>query len=216
MAYDVFFLSYQEPNAEDNWEKLKSKVPHARRVQGVKGILEAHKECARKALTSHFFVVDADSEVLDASKLAYKVDPSQASYVHLWYAANPVNGLEYGWGGLKLFPKRLLQASTSMGTDMTTGFDLVVVPEVASVTHFNSSPYDAWRSAFRETVKLSRNTDDDSLRRLNVWRTEATGNHAEWCLRGANDGYEFAQNTSDLLTINDWSWLREEFSKRYE
>ena len=30
--YDIFYLSYDEPNAEENWADIKNKVPWAKRV----------------------------------------------------------------------------------------------------------------------------------------------------------------------------------------
>mgnify|MGYP001460781096 CR=1 FL=1 len=32
---DIVFMSYDEPNADQNWEKLKTKYPRAKRVHGV-------------------------------------------------------------------------------------------------------------------------------------------------------------------------------------
>ena len=49
--YDMVFISYQEPNADENWDKLKSRFPLARRVHGVKGIHQAHIEAAKKSHT---------------------------------------------------------------------------------------------------------------------------------------------------------------------
>ena len=40
---DVIQISYHEPYADDNYELLQLFAPHAKRVQGVKGIFEAHK-----------------------------------------------------------------------------------------------------------------------------------------------------------------------------
>ena len=57
---DVFFLSYDEPFADENFELLKMFAPHAKRVHGIKGIFDAHKECARQSKTGHFYVCDAD------------------------------------------------------------------------------------------------------------------------------------------------------------
>ena len=44
--FDVVFISYQEPNAEENWQALKQRVPVAKRVHGVKGIHNAHVKAA--------------------------------------------------------------------------------------------------------------------------------------------------------------------------
>lgn len=221
MAYDVFFLSYGEPNAEQNFELLKAIRPNAKRVTGVDGLLAAHKECAKRCFTSHFFVVDADSVITDPSVFEYTVPAYDAQYVHLWYAKNAVNDLEYGWGGLKLFPKKLMKDATQSGVDMTTTFELKIIPEVASTTMFNSSEYEAWRSAFRECAKLSKGVfkeqnAEENLARLVTWKT--TGGYrpfGTWCVQGANDGAEFAEQNEDISCVNNWRWLREEFERRY-
>jgi hypothetical protein len=44
--YEVVYLSYDEPNAQANWEDLLKKVPYARHVHGIKGSDAAHKEIA--------------------------------------------------------------------------------------------------------------------------------------------------------------------------
>ena len=36
--FDIIFMSYQEPNADENWQRLVDKFPWARRVHGVKGL----------------------------------------------------------------------------------------------------------------------------------------------------------------------------------
>jgi hypothetical protein len=214
MAYDLFFLSHNEPNAEDNWLKLKSRFLHAKRVDGVDGILAAHKKCASRALTSHFFVVDADSEIIDFD-FKYKVSEYDKDYVHLWYAKNPVNNLEYGWGGLKLFPRKLILNTEETGVDMTTSFPLKIIPETVSITHFNSSPFDAWRSAFREAVKLYRLGDAESKQRLLDWETKSIyGQHADWVRIGVKDGVAYSAHSHKLHMINDWKWLKEKFDKK--
>jgi hypothetical protein len=55
---DFVYISYAEPNKEENWADLKNKVPHAKRVDGVKGFDNAHKAAARLAETQFFISVD--------------------------------------------------------------------------------------------------------------------------------------------------------------
>lgn len=219
MAYDLFFLSYQEPDADKKWENFKHRFSHAKRVHGVEGILNAHQECARRSLTSHFFVVDADNELLPSFNPTFKVSDYDRQYVHLWYARNPVNRLEYGWGGLKLFPKKEMLAKLSMGLDMTTGFELKVIPETVSVTNFATTPFEAWRSGFREAAKLTRSLDDPdcdplTTHRLSAWTTLNYGVlNGDWAVRGAKEGKKFAGLSPDLSPINDWGWLRARFEE---
>ena len=69
---EVFHLSYYEPFADETYEKLKERVPWAKRVAGVKGIFYGHKECARQSLTTMFYVVDADAILEDDFNFAYR------------------------------------------------------------------------------------------------------------------------------------------------
>ena len=60
---DVFYLSYDEPNKEERWADIISKFPFAKRVDGSKGIDNAHKECARQSDTDRFITIDGDNIV---------------------------------------------------------------------------------------------------------------------------------------------------------
>src|SRR6478609_8931549 len=62
---DVFFLSYDEPNADENFTHLLSVFPHAQRIHGVKGFDAVHKQAANKSKTEYFITVDADTYVFD-------------------------------------------------------------------------------------------------------------------------------------------------------
>jgi len=212
MAYDLFFLSHGEQNAEKHWFRLREMAPHAQRVEGIDGILLAHQRCAQLARTANFFVVDADNEVLDLD-VRLRLPAYDQNYVHIWRAKNPVNGLVYGWGGIKLFPRKLLRDATVMPLDLTTSFTIKVVEDIGSITHFNTSAYDAWRSAFRECVKLTCIDNDESRARLAVWCSVARGAYAEDCLRGACDGRVFAMvHRNEVGRINDWDWLRARYA----
>ena len=61
--FDIIFMSYQEPNADENWDKLVSKYKWAQRVHGVKGLVNAHIECAKVSRTSMYYHVEADNIV---------------------------------------------------------------------------------------------------------------------------------------------------------
>lgn len=216
--YDVFFLSYDEPYAEQYWDVLKGQHPSARRCKGIAGIQAAHAKCAEKSRTPHFFVVDADNQVIRPEIFAYRVPEWDAGYVHLWYAKNSVNGLTYGWGGIKLFPKNLFNDATGRRLDMTTSFPLKIIEDVASITHFNTTPYETWRSAFRECVKLSQSDEPEAIERLETWCKPVSGYsppYTEWATRGAQDGVEYGSRNRDdfdaLMLINDYAWLKARF-----
>ena len=218
-SYDLVFLSYDEPNAEENWIKLSSKYPHAKRVHGVVGILNAHKKAAQISTPNNFYVIDGDSLIVDDFDFDIQLDEYDAkNYVHIWKCLNPVNGLEYGYGGLKLFNKDMFMAIDETLVDMSTilGSGVKLMDKVASVTHFNSDETRAFRSAFRECTKLAsgiikNQVDEESKRRLDTWLTVGEGPFADYVLLGARHGKEFGEANADdvnmLTKINDFKWL---------
>ena len=80
--YDIVFISYQEPNADENWARLKSRFPFAKRVHGVKGIHQAHIKSASYCFTDMMWVVDGDAVVLD--KFNFDYTPFDLEYVYVW------------------------------------------------------------------------------------------------------------------------------------
>ena len=63
MDCDIVYLSYDEPNAEENYADLLTKVPWAKRVHGVEGSDAAHKACARLSETERLIVIDGDNKI---------------------------------------------------------------------------------------------------------------------------------------------------------
>ena len=123
--YDIVFISYQEPNADANYATLKAKFPMAKRVHGVKGIHQAHIKAAKKCFTKMFWIVDADAIIMDDFNFDYVVPNHQLDHVHVWRSQNPVNDLVYGYGGVKLFPRKLTIVMDTSKPDMTTKVDLI-------------------------------------------------------------------------------------------
>lgn len=215
---DVVFISYNETNAEENWNRVKQKCPQAKRIKGVKGIFEAHKSAARIVNTDMFYVVDGDAYLVDDWK--FDADPSifDRDCVFVYKSTNPVNDLEYGYGGVKIFPKKLLLEATSWGTDMTTSIasKLKVIDKISNITKFNTDEFSAWRSAFRECTKLTANLnkDDDSLERLEAWTSKGIDRpFGPAALAGAKLGIAYARSDKDIEYINDRDWLYEKFIK---
>lgn len=230
---DVIQISYHEPFADENFEILQYYAPHAKRVQGVKGIFAAHKAAAEIAETNHFYVIDADAIIEeefnfkfrpDANKIEYGHHP-QTDCVYTWRSRNPVNDLVYGYGGAKLFPRRALLKAKQWNVDMTTTIGCPFVPkfQVSNITAFNTNPFDTWKSAFRECTKLASsiipNGDNiDNEYRLNIWCSRGKDRpFGEYCLMGANQGREFGtyyrNDLKALKKINDFEWLKEQFLK---
>ena len=217
--YDIVLIIYQEPNADQNWESLKLRVPTAKRVHGVKGIHNAHISAAKKCFTKMFWIVDGDAIVLDEFDFNYEVDKWNLDTVHVWRSRNPINGLEYGNGGIKLFPRKLTINMDTTTTDMTTSISdkFKAVQQVSNINAFNTDPFSTWKSAFRECVKLeskviNRQKSEETDERLKVWTTVGSDKpFGEYAIKGARAGVLFGAKGDNLHLINDFNWLKEVF-----
>jgi hypothetical protein len=228
---DVFFLSYDETFADENFEILQMFAPNAKRVNGIQGIFEAHKECARQSKTSHFYVIDADA-IID-EKFSFSFTPSSSRFVYetvpetecvfVWQSLNPVNDLVYGYGGAKLFPKKKLLDAEHWNVDMTTTIGATFVPkiQISNITAFNTDPFSSWKSAFRECAKLASyiipNGDNaENEHRLHIWCTKGQSRpYGKYAILGGQQGRDFGERYRDqpniLNKINDFEWLKEVF-----
>jgi hypothetical protein len=218
--YDIVFISYNEPNADANWQDLKSRFPRVKRIDGVKGIHQAHMEAAKRCFTKMFWVVDADAQIVPEFNFSYKVDEYDLETVHVWRSINPINDLVYGYGGIKLLPRTLTLNMDTSKPDMTTSISqyFKAVPEVANVTAFNTDPFNTWKSAFRECAKLAsksidRQVTEETQARLETWCSVGKDRpYGEYAIAGALKGRTFAETSpSDIQKINNFDWLKEQF-----
>lgn len=227
IVYDIVFLSYHEPNAQEHWELVKTRFPRAQRVHGISGIVAAHQLAASICKTSYFWVIDGDNIVDEDFDFSYNWSRANVEdHVAVWRARNNVNGLEYGYGGIKLLPRRAVLAVSSKVVDFTTSIGGVfhAMDEVASTTIINSSPFEAWKAGFRECVKLSSGIikggiTEENHQRLKQWMNNTNDvPNAFHCTVGAISGYDYGltngADTEALARINDWEWLHEQFDKQ--
>jgi hypothetical protein len=217
--YDIIFISYNEPNADENFAWLKERFPLVKRVNGIKGIHQAHIAAAKKAFTKMFWAVDGDAVILNNFKFDYEVPEWDLDVVHVWRSLNPIANLSYGYGGVKLLPKSLTLAMDVTSTDMTMSISskFKAMEEVSNITAFNTDPFSTWRSAFRECCKLAVINNEESLARLDSWchlnETEPYGAYAYMgAIQGKEYGQKNASNKEALNKINDFNWLQDLWS----
>ena len=227
---DFVYISYYEPNKEENWADLKSKVPWAKRVDGVKGFDNAHKAAAEKAETDFFISVDGDN-IIDDSFLLQTLDWSKTNpkAVHRWRARNNVNDLVYGNGGLVGWPRETcLQMKTHENAkEKKAQIDFCwTVPHenlhnCYSTTVINARPQQAWIAGYREGVKMSldqgkhipsqdfkRVIHGSNLRILTTWMTVgADVEYGKYAMLGARMGcYSTIDND---VHSNEWHQVRD-------
>ena len=223
--YDIVFISYQEPNADENYARILERFPDTKRVHGVKGIHRAHIEAAKLCNTDSFWIIDGDAIIVDDFKFDYQVARWDKETVHVWRSQNPINDMVYGYGGVKLFPTELTINMDTSKPDMTTSISskFKAVHDISNITKFNTDPFNTWKSAFRECTKLAskvidRQKDDETAERLRIWCTVGNDRqYGKYAIQGAKMGSAYGLqnqgNIEALKKINDFDWLTEQFEK---
>ena len=214
---DIIFLSYDEPNAEENWQKLKSRFPRAKRSHGVKGRTLAYHTAATMSETDYFFAVFPTIEIADDFDFGFQPDRLREACHYIFHCKNPVNGLEYGHRAVILYNKHLCLSTIHPSLDFTLSQPHTVVPELCGISHFNTTPEISWRVAFREVIKLCEmKLTVESQYRLKKWCELGKGPYALLVQKGALDAVKYyEENKHDkhaLMLSYELDWLKEKFN----
>ena len=231
---DIFFLSYDEPNADENFEQLQKHVPWVKRVHGIEGSDAAHKACANNSETDRLVIIDADNFLIKSRFLNQVIEidesvPNIENSVISWPSLNIINGLVYGNGGIKCWNKStILNMKTHESAkkddlrsqvEFCWNIPYLGVDAVFSEIRNNSTPFQAWRAGFREGVKLGldqgtkvqdlNNLWKENLNRLLVWcNIGADVPNGIWAILGARQGCYMTNFTDwDYINVRDFRWL---------
>ena len=234
---DCIYLTYDEPEREEFWVKIRNMIPWARRVDGVKGSDAAHKAAAAASTTERFILIDGDNLPDERFfNLTMELPDAQwESAVFRWRARNHVNGLMYGNGGLSSWTRtfansmRTHEATDGRAeTEIEFCFDPLYWPmhDCYSTTYPNGSAFQAWRAGFREGVKmcLTQGRRPDlaefknqvhrrNLDHLTIWQNVGRDvEHGVWAIAGARMGTYMTMLTEwDHRRVQDFSALAEIF-----
>ena len=241
--YDIIYLSYDEPNCEENYADLCKKVPWAKRVHGVEGSDAAHKACAELSDTERFITIDGDNKIRDGfldQEINIADHEVLGSSVISWCGQNIINNLMYGNGGIKCWPKEyVLKMRTHENADPNNKqaqvdfcWDVNYIQQNScfSDVYNNATQQQAWRAGFREGVKmaLDRGTkvaDAEALRkshwknlhRLYIWTMiGADVEHGLWAIYGAREGlYKTMCTDWDFVNVRDFKYLNNMWEETY-
>jgi glycosyltransferase involved in cell wall biosynthesis len=236
--FDIFYISYDEPQKEEFWAKLLDIAPWAKRIDGVKGFDAAHKAAANASETDRFITVDGDNliypEFLEAE---INIPEKYQDCVLSWNSVNVINGLAYGNGGLKLWTKDFVlnmktheaAESEDEKLDFCWKDKYIQLRNIYSDTYPNGSPFQAFRAGFREGVKMTLDRGNkldpakmknhiwrENLRRLTIWATVgADAENGLWSIYGTRLGMYLTNLTDDFVmsNISDYDWFKTYFAE---
>ena len=235
---DCIYLSYDEPQKEEFWLKIKNMVPWAKRVDGVKGSDAAHKAAAEASDTERFILIDGDNmpdeEFFNIQLDFTGLDPVYKKAQFRWKAINNVNGLRYGNGGMSSWTKEYVANMKthehSGGNDKTTvdfcldSSDNIywAMWDCYSTTYPNYTPFQAWRAGFREGVKMCLNRGTKSsveefketvssrnLNNLTIWHNVGCDvENGIWAIYGARVG-------TYMTMLSNWDYNNVQWFDNY-
>lgn len=238
VEFDIIYISYDEPNCEEHWADLLTKAPWAQRVHGVTGFDAAHKEAANIAKTDRFITVDGDNIIVaDILEHEVELDNLDPNTVLSFSSRNNINGLIYGNGGLKLWPKEFVMNmkthEVSEEEDSTVDFcwyaNYKQFDRLSSHNYQNGSAFQAFRAGMREGVKMSldrglkvdpeifiQTIQRENLQRLLIWCSVGTDMlYGDMAILGARIGaYQTLCTDWDFSLIRDYVWFNEYWEKR--
>ncbi len=237
--FDIVFISYDEPNADENYSNLLEKCPWAKRSHGVWGSDAAHKAAAALSDTERFITIDADNIVReDFFNVELDMDKIKPTDVISWAGKNAVNGLVYGNGGIKCWPVDVVnkmrtheaapEADKAAQVDFCWNIQYVQMNNVYCDVANNGSPLQAWRAGFREGVKMGLEGGDvvepkdikkifrENYKRLLVWMTVGEDvTNGLWAIYGARLGCHMTnveRRKWDWRNVRDFDWLSNFFT----
>lgn len=224
--FDIVFISYDEPNADENYAALMDICPWVKRSHGVYGSDAAHKAAAEMAETDRFITIDADNMV-DPDFFNVTVDMNRITGMDVisWAGKNEINGLVYGNGGIKCWPKEVVMnmrthenapaGDKRAQVDFCWNINYVQMNNIYCQVMNNASPLQAWRAGFREGVKmglvdgdvidpknLKAQVHDKNYKRLLTWMSVGEDvTNGIWAVYGARLGCHMTN-----ITRTDWDW----------
>lgn len=235
---DIIFISYDEPLKEKFWQKLLSQNAFVKRVDGVTGFDAAHKKAAEIAETDRFITVDGDTIVDDKFfDMTLRFDEEQyGNFVFSWAGTNVVNGLVYGNGSLKCWPREsVLRMQTHENAaderakiEFCWSLPYLSMRDSYSTTHPASTPYHAFRAGLREGVKMgldqgqrvdpSKLVDqiwEGNLHKLISWATVGIDHpNGLWAIYGTRMGLNLLnEGVWDFNQLADYKWFEEYWNK---
>lgn len=238
--FDVVFISYDEPNADENYANLLEKCPWAKRSHGVWGSDAAHKAASALAETDRWIGIDADNIVHD-DFFNVQLDMSKIEEVDVisWAGKNIINGLVYGNGGIKCWPKSVVEQMRTheaapeddkrSQVDFCWNIHYVQMNNIYCDVMNNASPLQAWRAGFREGVKMTLADGDvvdkhvikklnrSNYKRLLTWMSVgADAENGLWAIYGARLGCvmtNLRRNEWDWKNVRDFDWLTKYFNE---
>ena len=225
--FDIVFIHNNEPQYEENYNALllatQGKPNQLKIVSGVQGRNQAYKAAAEISDTEYFYAVFAKIKTNLNFGFDFVPDTLKSPRHYIFDCYNPVIDHTYGHQAIILYNREMVLANTGMGLDFTLSQQHDHIKLLSAENTFHYDPITAYRTAFREVVKLlyAKQThptvEGDHI--LLKWYTESDILNASYVRDAYKDAVDFvdknAKDFGKLFQSYEWQFVDSLFKKRY-
>ena len=225
--FDIVFIHNNEPQHEENYQALLSAVEgkpnRVKVIAGVQGRNQAYKAAANISDTEYFYAVFAKIKTDPSFDFDFVPDTLKSPRHYIFDCYNPVIDYTYGHQAIILYNKKMVLDNTGTGLDFTLSQQHDHVKLLSAETTFYQDPLVAYRTAFREIVKLLHAQQIKPTVEGNYillkWYTESDMLNANYVRDAYKDAVEFVKKYSEdfekLFQSYEWEFVDSLYQHRY-
>jgi len=225
--FDIVFIHNYEPQHEENYQTLLSaaegKPNGIKVVAGVQGRNQAYKAAASISDTEYFYAVFAKIKTNPNFGFDFVPDTLKSPRHYIFDCYNPVIDYTYGHQAIILYNKKMVLENNGTGLDFTLSQEHDHIKILSAETTFYSDPQVAYRTAFREVVKLlyAKKTHPtvEGNHILLKWYTESDIQNANYVRDAYKDAVDFVDKHSadfnELFQSYEWHFVDNLYQHRY-
>jgi hypothetical protein len=225
--FDIVFIHNNESQHEENYQALlstiKDKPNQIKIVAGVQGRNQAYKTAAKISDTEYFYAVFAKIKTNLNFGFDFVPDTLKSPRHYIFDCYNPVIDYTYGHQAIILYNKKMVLENTGTGLDFTLSQQHDHVKLLSAETNFYCDPLVAYRTAFREVVKLlyaqkiCPTVEGNHI--LLKWYTESNMQNASYVRDAYTDAVDFVNkysaNFEKLFQSYEWEFVDNLYQQRY-
>ena len=225
--FDIVFIHNNEPQHEENFQALLSvaegKPNRVKVIAGVQGRNQAYKAAADISDTEYFYAVFAKIKTDPSFGFDFVPDTLKSPRHYIFDCYDPVIDYTYGHQAIILYNKKMVLENTGTGLDFTLSQQHDHVKLLSAETTFYQDPLVAYRTAFREIVKLLhaqkiKPTVEGNYILLK-WYTESDMQNASYVRDAYTDAVDFVNKYSadfeKLFQSYEWEFVDNLYQQRY-
>lgn len=217
-ALDVIFVSNGEADAEPNWQHLQQcmqgRPNRVFRVDGVTPRLAAYQQGWQQSQTAWAWFVPAKLKVSEQFDWSWQPDRMQQAKHYIFHAYNPITKLEYGHMAMIAMNRQLVLTHPGTGLDFAMEQPHEVIPLRSGTADHTGDSWCAWRTAFRECIKLRHSLPDvENEYRLSRWLSAQHPETQQGAQAAMNYYDSVGGDESALKCTYEWAWIQQHYQR---